>query len=441
MLLRLVLLALVVLPNAAHAITVLTTGKRVAVRDGSTVIRVGADPNLAALVDPTACPSAASVRIASYPTARNLVVGPPAVALPCAGWKAIENGWLYQDDSGSAGGIRLVRYTTRGLTIIAGAPGFALEPGPVGFLQAGLTVGDTRYHVRFHSFRLNNAQAIVSLRQSRAAAAAEHAFWQTLLGERDRADETLRLLAYAERGNRRDGWQPFLTAMTHLYQFGEQVTHYPSATAAQRKSVDAARTAFARALPLLYQPGIGDSRALGFASGTTYVAGVLAADAALRAQGVAEMDAAAVVNPLFNAFNPIGAVPPAVLPNDPAYQAALRLLDEYFPVAATACVGPAGAQGEICFNDGLAPHNLEGTFLFFGDVYAKAGRIEDARSRYQLALAVGQGSGWRAEFMAEVQERLDDLPARVARFQDADPSNDPPMVGVANAGCAHCHYQ
>lgn len=36
-------------------------------------------------VDPTACPSAASVRIAAYPTARNLVVGPPPAALPGAG--------------------------------------------------------------------------------------------------------------------------------------------------------------------------------------------------------------------------------------------------------------------------------------------------------------------------------------------------------------------
>lgn len=439
--LRLALLALVLLPNAAHAITVLTTGKRVAVRDGTTIVRVGPDPNLEVLVDPSACPSAASVRIATYPTARNLVVGPPAVALPCEGWKAIENGWQYRDDAGSAGGIRLVRYTTRGLTIVAGAPGFVLEPGPVGFLQVGLTIGGTRFHVRFHSFRRNDAEALISLRPTRLAAEGERAFWATLFGERDQAEESLRLLAQAERGNRRDGRLPFLTAMMHLYEFGAQVTHYPSATAEQRVHVDAARAAFARALPLLYQPGVGDSRALGFASGTTYVAGVLAGDAGLRAQGVAEMDAAAAENALFNAFNPIGVVPPAVSPFDPAYQVPLQLLDDYFPVAARSCVGAAGVQGEICFNDGLAPHNLEGTFLFFGDVYAKAGRIDDARARYQASLTTGQRSGWRAEFLAEVQERLDDLPARVARFQDDDPANDPPMVGVASAGCAHCHYQ
>jgi hypothetical protein len=396
---------------------------------------------LAQLVDPTACPSAVSVRIAGYPTARNLVVGPPPVALPCAGWTAIRDGWLYRDETASVGGIRRVRYTTTGVTIVAQAPGFIAEPGPVGFVQVGLTVGSTRYHIRFHTFQQNSADAILSWRPRRAAAEAEAAFWQTLFGEANRAQETLELLARAERSNRRDGRLPFLTAMTHLYLFGSQVTHYPSATPAQRTHVEAARRAFARAVPLLYQPGVGDSRALGFAAGTSYVAAVLADDPALREQAVIEMDEAAAANPLFNAFNPIGVVPPAVSPEDPAYQHALQLLDEYFPIAAVECVAAASVQSEICFNDGLAPHNLEGTFLMFGDVYAKAGRMEDARNRYESSLAFGRSFGWRPEFLAEVQERLDDLPGRVARFQDDDPTNDPPMFGVANAGCAHCHYQ
>jgi hypothetical protein len=77
------------------------------------------------------------VRIATYPTARNLVVGPPAVALPCEGWKAIENGWQYRDDAGSAGGIRLVRYTTRGLTIVAGAPASCSSRAPSAFCRWG----------------------------------------------------------------------------------------------------------------------------------------------------------------------------------------------------------------------------------------------------------------------------------------------------------------
>lgn len=444
MLARLTLLALLVLPEATDALTVLTTRKSLVQRNGTTVVRVGRDPRLATLVDPTACPSAATVRIASYPTARSLVVGPPATALPCSGWKAVANGWIYRDDSGSAGGIRRIRYTTSGLSIVAGPPGFEPVPGPVGFVQAVLTIGSTRYHVRFHSFQQNDADTVVTRRAARAGdigGKAEAAFWTTLLGEADRSEETLALLAQAEAYDPRDGRAPFLTAMTHLYLFGRQVTHYPSATTMQAAHITAARAAFSRSLPLLYQPGSGDSRALGFASGTTYVAGVLAQDPQLLAQGREEMAAAAALNTLFNSFNPIGVVPPAVAPTDPAYQEAVQLLDEYFPIAARDCVGSAGVQGEVCFNDGLAPHNLEGTFLFFGDVYAKAGRIDAARERYQASLGFGQTSGWRQQYLAEVQERLDNLPARIALFQDSDPSNDPPMVGVGNSGCAHCHYQ
>ncbi len=438
---RLLLVALLaLLTTRADALTVLTTAKRATIDAARTVIRVGADPKLAPLADPSACPSAATVRIAFYPTATNLVLGPPAVALPCAGWRRVRGGWRYRDDAGTAGGITRVRYGTRGLAITAEAPGFVPVAGPVGFVQLTFAVGETSHHVRFHTFRRNDATAVVARRTSALAGRAEAAFWDTVLGDARRDEEALRLLTRAAKRDPKDGRMPFLLAMTHLYRFGDAVTHYPSATPEQRTEIDAARTAFARALPLLYANGAGDTRALGFASGTTYVAAVLAGDAALRAQGVAEMADAARLNPLFNAFNPIGAVPPAVPPTDPAYVEALRLLDEYFPVAAQDCFS-SGAQGEICFNDGLAPHNLEGTFVFFGDVYAKAGRIEDARSRYQTALSTAAGTGWSATFVAEVQERLDDLEGRVARFQDDDPTNDPPMLGVANRGCAHCHYR
>jgi len=437
------LLALVCVgaPAAADALTILTTGKRAEVGPARTVIRVGADPKLATLGDPSACPSNVTVRVAFYPTAKSLVVGPPAVALPCEGWKRVRGGWRYRDDAGTAGGIQRVRYTRRGIVVVAGAPGFVPVPGPVGFLLLDLGVGNARYHVRFHSFVRNEAATIVTRRTSAIAGRAEAAFWDTIMGDERRDDEALRLLARAERRDPKDGRMPFLRAMTHLYRFGDTVTHYPSANTTEREEMTAARDAFARALPLLYSDGVGDTRALGFASGATYVAGVLNDDDALRAQGVAEMTVAADLNTLFNAFNPIGVVPPATSPSEPAYQETLHLLDDYFPVAARQCVSSDGVQGEVCFNDGLAPHNLEGTFVFFGDVYAKAGRIEDARTRYQAALNAGVSSGWSPTFLAEVQERLDDLEARVARFQDDDPTNDPPMLGVANRGCAHCHYR
>jgi tetratricopeptide (TPR) repeat protein len=425
---RLLAIALLAALTAApaHALTILTADKRARSDASGVTIRVGRDRALASIPDPSGCPAATSVRIAYYPTSPSLVVGPPPAELPCAGWKRIRGGWLYRDDAAAVGGIRRVRLTTRGLAIHAVAPAFATVPGPLGFL---------------HSFRRNDAEAVITRRPSATAARAEAAFWDTLFGDARRDDEALRLLARAERRDPRDGRVPFLRAMMHLYRFGDGLTHYPSAGPEKGKEIDAAREAFARAVPRLYANGVGDTRAAGFASGTTYVAGVLADDAALRAQGLAEMQQAADVNPLFNAFNPIGVIPPSTTRDDPAYDEALRLLDDYFPIAAAECVSLNGTQGEICFNDGLAAHNLEGTFVFFGDVYAKAGRIEDARARYEAALGFAQTSGWNPVFIAEVEERLADLEGRVARFLDDDPSNDPPMLGVANGGCAHCHYR
>src|SRR5690349_7943615 len=70
---RLLLLSLFLLPTSASALTVLSSGKSFSQRGSTTVIRVGADPELATLVDPSGCPSAATVRITAYPTARNLV--------------------------------------------------------------------------------------------------------------------------------------------------------------------------------------------------------------------------------------------------------------------------------------------------------------------------------------------------------------------------------
>ena len=114
----------------------------------------------------------------------------------------------------------------------------------------------------------------------------------------------------------------------------------------------------------------------------------------------------------------------------------IELLDVTFPEVASLC----GTQGEICFNDGMAPHNLEGTFILFGDIYAKGGRTESARSYYGSALSLGEQSGWDARFVAAVRDRLDHLDERIALYQDDDPSNDPPFVGAGGAGsCAYCH--
>ena len=73
----------------------------------------------------------------------------------------------------------------------------------------------------------------------------------------------------------------------------------------------------------------------------------------------------------------------------------------------------------------MAPHNLEGTFMLFGDIYAKGGRTEAARGYYEIALSLGEKSGWDPRFVATARERVENLAARVALYQDGDPRQRP----------------
>jgi len=436
------LVALLLLVAArADAITLLTEGKvgifryDPATATGSAQIRVGRDRALAALQDPTVCPASATVKIASYPTALNLVVGGPSVDLPCERWSRVPGGFLYRDPSGAAGGIRTVRYTERGVAIDAVTPGFEPVVGPVGYVEVWLTVGSERYLVRMHNFVANAESAVIAKRPSREAAAGEAAFWDTLWGDAERGDEALDLLARAVARDRRDGRSHFLIGMMHLYRYGQQVADPLHPSAQGKRSVVSARSAFDRAVPLLWDVTTGDSRVPGFAAAATYAKGVGFDDTATTERGIAELEYATSINTLFNAFD-LFALAPAVPPNDPFYARVLELLDVTFPEVATLC----GTQGEICFNDGMALHNLEGTFILFGDIYAKGGRTESARGYYQSALALGEKSGWDPRFVATARERVANVAQRVALYQDGDRSNDPPFVGSGGASsCAYCH--
>jgi hypothetical protein len=437
------LIALAVLATPAHGLTLLTEGKSAVFRSdaatgaGSAQIRVGRDRALTALEDPTRCPSSASVEITGYPTATNLVTGGPAVALPCELWSRIPGGYLYRDPDGSAGGIRTVRYTERGIAVDARTPGFTPIVGPVGYVQMWLEVGAQRYLVRLHDFTANGDELVVARRKSRDAAVGEAAFWDTIWGEGERVEESLDALGRAVARDRRDGRSHFLIGMMHLYEYGRQVAdpHRPGRDG--RQSVVAARAAFDRAVPLLWDGPTGDSRVPGFAAAATYAKGVGFKDEAITERGIAELEHAASINTLFNSFD-LFAVAPAVPSSDPLYARVLELLDVTFPEVASYC----STQDEICFNAGMAPHNLEGTFVLFGDIYAKGNRVESARGYYGSAVSIGETSGWDPGFLATARERLANVEQRAALYQDGNPDNDPPFMGSGGASaCAYCHWQ
>ncbi|MFN8599603.1 MAG: hypothetical protein U0842_03990 [Candidatus Binatia bacterium] len=434
----LLLCAAALAPRPATAFEILTRDKDArfahdASGGGWAHVRIGADRALQDLNDPR-CPAVSKIRVSSYKD--NRVVGEPLAELPCSAWRKIPGGFLYSDPSGSVAGIEKVRYTTRGLEVYASAPGHTPVVGPIGFAQLNFEIDGRRFIARFHNFLRNDGIAVVAKRPSRAAADGEAAFWDTL-GGRNRDLEALDLLNRATQQDPRDGRSHFLTGMMHLQRF-ERIDADPRhASDAGRLELIQGLQAFDRASPLLWDGVRGDSRAPGFASAALYKKGVAFDEPDVEARGFAAMAGAADINPLFNGFIPFGAGPIAS-PDSPEYALILHLLDDVFPTLFPEC----GGQDEICFNGGLAPHNLEGTFLLFGDLYTKAGRIADAQKAYETAAKTGESGGWSPAFVAHARELAAAVPERAALYGNADPDDDPPFTDLGGAGnCAYCHNQ
>ena len=439
---RLALATLILLPHlaAADGITVLTAGKVAVFKNGRGTVRVGRDVQLAAAPSPV-CPAASTVELSSYPEPTQRVIVATTRALDCTKWKAKRGGFVY-DDPAAPGGVRAIRYGKKGLLIRFAGAEFQAPVGPVGYLQAWLTIGGTRFNARFHNFRRNDARALVTRKPSEAAATGERAFWAVLhhdwATEEQRADlEGVALDCFTRaKQDRRDGWSRFLLAMTHLYRFGQRVVRYDDVADFARGEIEAAQAAFHDALPIVLKGGKGDSRVPGFAAATTFGVGVVHGDAALQAQGLAELDAAFRLNPFFNVFDyiPVAQTIPSF---DPRFQQVYEKVSGYLNDPDTLqCIS---TQPEICSNAGYAPRNTAGSLALFGDLEAKGGNAPAAKGWYDLALAFGRAGNPPYRFLAALETRASTVADRVARFRDADAGNDPTVIGAAQEACAACH--
>jgi hypothetical protein len=401
----------------------------------SGVVIVGRDRALQTLYDPT-CPATAAAAIEVYlqSTFRDAVLA--HVDLDCTKWSATSDGFRYSDPGGT---VRSIYYSHIGLRMDVGGDGLTPIDGPVGFLQAQLQIGDQTLRARFHNFRQNDGHVVWSRRPSVAAGLGEAAFWDVLLGDdysEAHQQEAITLLERALRAEPRDGRSHFLLAMIHLYRFGQHVLRFDQVSADARAELAAANVSFAIAVPLLWNEarGAGDSRVAGFAAAAKYMQGFLDGDAALRAEGLTDLEHAVAVNSFFNVFDFIPVLQ-FLPPSDPVFQQGYALFTTYLQDPETlSCVG---TQPEICADQGFAPRNLQGSLTLFGDLYAKGGDLANAVLWYNLANAFPDTPSW--SFVGALQERLADPAARVALYADADPSNDPPVIGVGPQACAACH--
>lgn len=440
---RPVLLALaLVWALPAHALTVLNTGKVATFKNGKGMLRVGKDPGLATLTPPT-CPQTSRLSLSSYPQSTKLVRVHLDVALACDGWRAAAGGYVWEDPTGN-GAIRKIIYSPKKLLVKLSGVAFDQPTGPVGYVHTWLTIGDTRLHARYHNFRQNDATALIARQPSKAAADGEAAFWDVLhqnvtgAAKDAREAEALALLAKAAKRDKRDGRARFLLGMMHLYRFGQAVDGYQTASDAAKVDLAAADAAFDIAVPMLWDrdTNTGDSRVPGFAAATKFGVGFVNGDLAIQAQGLADLEYAVAINEIFNFFDYIP-VAQAVSADHPLFVEILAAMDAYLanPTNATCIVG----QPEICGDAGLAPHNGTGALMLFGDIYAKGGNVQMATQWYSIAAGLAAGNPAPYKFQAALDARLADPAGRAALYQDADPTNDPPIIGARAEACANCH--
>lgn len=94
-----------------------------------------------------------------------------------------------------------------------------------------------------------------------------------------------------------------------------------------------------------------------------------------------------------------------------------------------------------CTNTPVAPHNIEGFFLYFGDLYAKANELEKAQHMYQIALDMNPGDWPYAQVAMTRIERLNQLPELFnTEYDRALPvSVDDINLFQGPANCMACH--
>lgn len=140
-----------------------------------------------------------------------------------------------------------------------------------------------------------------------------------------------------------------------------------------------------------------------------------------------EMIAAADLYPEFN--NVSLAIAFAGFPLDTPYPAmAVQRLE---------AIASCGDTDEKCRDNAAAPHNVPGSSMLFGDVYARVGDKAHASTFYAAALGAPSASSWLLKDTA--QASLDGLDDRVARWTDADASNDPEFFLSGKRTCTACH--
>ena len=91
-----------------------------------------------------------------------------------------------------------------------------------------------------------------------------------------------------------------------------------------------------------------------------------------------------------------------------------------------------------CWNSWIAPHNLEGFFLNFGDMLVRAGDLKNAQASYEAAKLSDTYAQW--PYRPVLERRLASLDGLGARFLAAK-QGEPEQITLFDSAfsCMACH--
>ena len=282
---------------------------------------------------------------------------------------------------------------------------------------------------------------------SAATAEGDRLFAEAMLaGDYEGLPRTIEQLTRLSLENPRDGRLHLLLGMAHLWRVSEKDRLSPSSPRVTEHIV-LARHYLGSARDLLPD----DARVHAWNAGTILATSTLLDDQAQRRAGFFDMKKSIKRYPEFNLFSAsyvfsrLPADDPKYEPEvvEPMFEALERCYGEADDWAArrealqTALATSSIPEGpeRICYPSRLAPHNIEGFFLHFGDVLSKAGRPQDAVEAWQMASLAPTYDRWPNR--AALEARLAD-PAAHASVARAGKSGEGMMITSA-LSCSGCH--
>ena len=200
----------------------------------------------------------------------------------------------------------------------------------------------------------------------------------------------------------------------------------------------------------------GDARLLGFRGSFLQAQGRVESNQLLTIRGFIDENNAAQRWPAWGLFTKAyGLITLAA--DDPLYQQGIDALWENIDVCAGEPVNreafnladypalfvPSGDPrlDRPCLNTPVAPHNLEGFFLYFGDMYAKANDLDQAQRLYGIALELDPGDWPYAHVARSRLNRLDELPELFNRVYDRSEEVSVEEINLfeSQINCVSCH--